>query len=87
MTREEIIEKGKEVIRIEAESVANLIEKVGEDFAEAVVARSPRTPVWVANLLICRCPDNKTPSEESRILSRRKTTLSLRLATPAVGRR
>ena len=36
MTREEIIEKGKEVIRIEAESVANLIEKVGEDFAEAV---------------------------------------------------
>ena len=36
MTREEIIEKGKEVIRIEAESLANLIEKVGEDFAEAV---------------------------------------------------
>ena len=36
MTREEIIEKGKEVIRIEAESVANLIEKVGNDFAEAV---------------------------------------------------
>jgi arabinose-5-phosphate isomerase len=36
LTREEIIEKGKEVIRIEAESVANLIEKVGEDFAEAV---------------------------------------------------
>lgn len=36
MTREEIIEKGKEVIRIEAESVANLIEKVGKDFAEAV---------------------------------------------------
>ncbi|TDJ54826.1 MAG: KpsF/GutQ family sugar-phosphate isomerase [Ignavibacteria bacterium] len=36
MTREEIIEKGKEVIRIEAESVANLIEKVGKDFADAV---------------------------------------------------
>lgn len=36
MTREEIIEKGKEVIRIEAESVANLIERVGNDFAEAV---------------------------------------------------
>jgi arabinose-5-phosphate isomerase len=36
LTREEIIEKGKEVIRIEAESVANLIEKVGNDFAEAV---------------------------------------------------
>ena len=36
MTREEIIAKGKEVIRIEAESVANLIEKVGKDFAEAV---------------------------------------------------
>lgn len=36
MTREEIIEKGKEVIRIEAESVANLIERVGKDFAEAV---------------------------------------------------
>ena len=36
MTREEIIEKGKEVIRIEAESVANLIERVGIDFAEAV---------------------------------------------------
>jgi arabinose-5-phosphate isomerase len=36
LTREEIIKKGKEVIRIEAESVANLIEKVGKDFAEAV---------------------------------------------------
>jgi len=36
LTKEEIIEKGKEVIRIEAESVANLIEKVGNDFAEAV---------------------------------------------------
>jgi arabinose-5-phosphate isomerase len=36
LTREEIIEKGKEVIRIEAESVANLIEMVGKDFAEAV---------------------------------------------------
>ncbi len=36
MTREEIIEKGKEVIRIEAESVANLIERVGKDFADAV---------------------------------------------------
>ena len=36
MTREEIIKKGKEVIRIEAESVANLIEKVGQEFAEAV---------------------------------------------------
>ncbi|MCH7773776.1 MAG: KpsF/GutQ family sugar-phosphate isomerase [Bacteroidetes bacterium] len=36
MTREKIIEKGKEVIRIEAESVANLIERVGKDFAEAV---------------------------------------------------
>jgi len=36
LTRDEIIEKGKEVIRIEAESVANLIERVGKDFAEAV---------------------------------------------------
>ena len=36
MTREEIIEKGKEVIRIEAESVANLIDRIGKDFAEAV---------------------------------------------------
>ncbi len=36
MTREEIIEKGKEVIRIEAESVANLIERIGKDFADAV---------------------------------------------------
>lgn len=36
MTREEIIEKGKEVIRIEAESVANLIDSIGKDFAEAV---------------------------------------------------
>jgi len=36
LTREDIIKKGKEVIRIEAESVANLIEKVGKDFAEAV---------------------------------------------------
>lgn len=36
MTKEEIIKKGKEVIRIEAESVANLIEKVGQEFAEAV---------------------------------------------------
>ena len=36
MTREEIINKGKEVIRIEAESVANLIEIVGQEFAEAV---------------------------------------------------
>jgi len=36
LTREEIIEKGKEVIRIEAESVANLIDRVGKDFAEAV---------------------------------------------------
>ncbi len=36
MTRKEIIEKGKEVIRIEAESVANLIEKVGKEFADAV---------------------------------------------------
>ena len=36
MTRKEIIEKGKEVIRIEAESVANLIERVGKDFADAV---------------------------------------------------
>jgi len=36
LTREEIIEKGKEVIRIEAESVANLIERIGKDFAEAV---------------------------------------------------
>jgi arabinose-5-phosphate isomerase len=36
LTREEIIEKGKEVIRIEAESVANLIETIGQDFAEAV---------------------------------------------------
>jgi arabinose-5-phosphate isomerase len=36
LTREEIIEKGKEVIRIEAESVANLIERVGKDFADAV---------------------------------------------------
>ena len=36
MNREEIIEKGKEVIRIEAESIANLIEKIGNDFAKAV---------------------------------------------------
>lgn len=36
MTRKEIIEKGKKVIRIEAESVANLIERIGEDFADAV---------------------------------------------------
>jgi len=36
LTKEEIIKKGKEVIRIEAESVANLIEKVGQEFAEAV---------------------------------------------------
>jgi arabinose-5-phosphate isomerase len=36
LTREEIIEKGKEVIRIEAESVANLIERIGKDFAESV---------------------------------------------------
>jgi arabinose-5-phosphate isomerase len=36
LTREEIIEKGKEVIRIEAESVANLIDRVGKDFADAV---------------------------------------------------
>lgn len=36
MTREEIIAKGKEVIRIEAESVANLVERVGKDFADAV---------------------------------------------------
>ena len=36
MTREEIIEKGKEVIRIESESVTNLIERVGKDFADAV---------------------------------------------------
>ena len=36
MTREEIIEKGKQVIRIEAESVANLIERIGNDFAKAV---------------------------------------------------
>jgi arabinose-5-phosphate isomerase len=36
LTREDIIKKGKEVIRIEAESVANLIEKVGQEFAEAV---------------------------------------------------
>jgi arabinose-5-phosphate isomerase len=36
LTREEIIEKGKEVIRIEAESIANLIERVGKDFADAV---------------------------------------------------
>lgn len=36
MTREKIIEKGKEVIRIEAESVANLIDRIGKDFAEAV---------------------------------------------------
>jgi arabinose-5-phosphate isomerase len=36
LTKEDIIKKGKEVIRIEAESVANLIEKVGQEFAEAV---------------------------------------------------
>jgi arabinose-5-phosphate isomerase len=36
LTREEIIEKGKEVIRIESESVTNLIERVGKDFADAV---------------------------------------------------
>ncbi|GBD86164.1 arabinose 5-phosphate isomerase KdsD [bacterium BMS3Abin03] len=36
MTNEEIIQKGKEVIRLEAESVANLQDRIGEDFAKAV---------------------------------------------------
>jgi len=36
LTNEEIIQKGKEVIRLEAESVANLQDRIGEDFAKAV---------------------------------------------------
>jgi len=36
LTREDIIKKGKEVIRIEAESVANLKDRVDENFAKAV---------------------------------------------------
>ncbi len=36
MKKEEIINKGKEVIRIEAESVANLQDKIDENFANAV---------------------------------------------------
>lgn len=36
MTKEEIIKKGKEVIRIEAESVAGLEERIGDNFAKAV---------------------------------------------------
>ena len=36
MTKEEIIKKGKEVIRIEAESVAELEERIDDNFAKAV---------------------------------------------------
>ena len=36
MTNEEIIKKGKEVIRLEAESVSNLQKRIGEDFVRAV---------------------------------------------------
>ena len=36
MNKEEIIKKGKEVIRIEAESVANLQDRINDDFAKAV---------------------------------------------------
>lgn len=36
MTKDEIIAQGKEVIRIEAESVASLQERIGDEFAEAV---------------------------------------------------
>ncbi len=36
MTNDEIIAKGKEVIRIEAEAVAGLINSINEDFAKAV---------------------------------------------------
>lgn len=36
MTREEIIEKGKEVIRIESEAVADLSNSINEDFVNAV---------------------------------------------------
>lgn len=36
LTTKEIIEKGREVIRIESEAVANLAESINEDFAKAV---------------------------------------------------
>ena len=36
MNKEELIAKGKEVIRIEAESVANLAESINDDFAKAI---------------------------------------------------
>ena len=36
MTREEIIEKGREVIRIESESVAELSKSINEDFVKAI---------------------------------------------------
>lgn len=36
MTKEDIIKKGKDVLRIEAESVANLQNRIGDDFANAV---------------------------------------------------
>jgi arabinose-5-phosphate isomerase len=36
LTKEEIIEKGKTVVRIECESIAGLIDSVGDEFANAV---------------------------------------------------
>ncbi len=36
MTKDEIIEKGREVVRLEAESVAALEDRIGDDFADAV---------------------------------------------------
>jgi arabinose-5-phosphate isomerase len=36
LTKEDIIKKGKDVLRIEAESVANLQNRIGDDFANAV---------------------------------------------------
>ena len=36
MNKEEIIEKGKEVIRIEAEAVANLSSSINEEFVRAI---------------------------------------------------
>jgi len=36
LTIDEIIQKGREVIRIEAEAIANLSESINNDFAKAV---------------------------------------------------
>ena len=36
MTSEELIKKGKEVIRIEAEAVGGLLDSINEDFVKAV---------------------------------------------------